>query len=528
MRPKYRQNAALNPLPLIGPGFRGLNTELADTIGQIDPTWALALQNTVFDSKGRVALRKGYTAVTTSAMTGTPTVRKVYEWVRDDGTTQLAAATDSKLWISTDAGVSWSDITGSLSFSAGHVVFTALDDILYATTSGQKVWKYTGSGTFTEISTSPVTRGVLISAYGRLWAAQDGSSSIYYCALLDGSTWSGTGTGSIDLAKVWTLGADNIVSLAAFGAAFVVFGRRHIVIYVDGEGSELGIQPDKMYVTDTIEGTGAVARDAVVSIGEGDLWFLSPLGIQSLTRVIAEKNNPIVSISRNVRSLVTSLISAHTGSADDLIAAFSAANQFALFVFPASSRVLCVDTRLQMEDGTYRFSEWRSLPYKGVCVSTADQGRTIWFPLAGGKIAKYDGYRDDTTGGNTSYSMVYSSPWIDGGPEAHNRLKILKELSLRLYGRETITGTLRWAIDYRPLEYSQAFTSDYTASGAEWGTGEWGEDEFGTGLRMRYDRIAMGQEGQYVQVYLTLASTDVAEVISLQELDLYMKLGTYV
>lgn len=526
MRQKFRQNVPLAPLPLIGPGFRGLNTELSSTIGLTDPTWALACQNAVFDDKGRLGLRKGYTTLTTAAMTGTPTVRAVHEFVREDGTASLVAASDAKLWASTDSGASWSDVTGSASFSAGRVKFVSFNDKVYATWPGGKVWVYTGSSTFTEIATSPVTRGVLITAYGRLWAAQDATSSVYYSALLDGSDWSGTDAGSLDLAKVWTLGTDNVVALAGFGAAFVVFGRRHILIYVDGAGSEVGIDPTNMYVTDTIEGTGAVARDTVISIGEGDLWFLSPLGIQSLARVIQEKNNPIVDLSRNVRSLVRSLISSHTGSADELGAVFSPENQFALFMFPASSRVIMVDTRTQMEDGTYRVTEWRSLPYHAIAVSVLSG--TVWFGLAGGKIAKYDAYRDDSTGAATSYSLVYSSPWLDGGESAHNRLKVMKELSLRLYGRETLTGTLRWGVDFKPLDYSQTFTSDYTAEGGEWGVGEWGEAEFGTGLRLRNERIAMGQEGQYVQVYVTVASTDVADLLSIQELVLYIKLGTYV
>lgn len=526
MRQKLRQNIPLNPLPLIGPGFRGLNTELSSTIGLVDPTWALACQNAVFDDKGRLGLRKGYTVLTGTAMTGTPTVRAIHEFRREDGTGSLVAASDAKLWASVDDGDTWTDVTGSASFSAGRVKFASFNDKVYATWPGAKVWVYTGSGTFTEIATAPVTRGVLITAYGRLWAAQDATSSIYYTALLDGSDWVGSDAGSVDAAKVWTLGTDNVVALAAFGAAFIVFGRRHILIYVDGAGSELGIDPTAMYVTDTIEGTGAVARDAIVSIGEGDLWFLSPLGIQSLARVIQEKNNPIVDLSKNVRSLVRSLISAHTGSADEIGAVFSKENQFALFMFPASQRVLMIDTRTAMEDGTYRVTEWRSLPYHAIEVSSLTD--RIWFGLAGGKIAYYNGYRDDSTGAATAYNIVFATPWLDAGPEAHNRLKIMKEMSLRLYGRETLTGTLRWGVDFKPLDYSQAFTSDYTAEGGEWGIGEWGEAEFGTGLRLRNERIAMGQEGQYVQVYLSIGSTDVADIVSIQELVLYLKLGTYV
>ena len=143
-------------------------------------------------------------------------------------------------------------------------------------------------------------------------------------------------------------------------------------------------------------------------------------------------------------------------------------------------------------------------------------------------VAEWPESRRTLTWVFSAYNIVYASPHLDAGPEAHNRLKILKEMSLRLYGRETLTGTLRWGVDFKPLDYSQAFTSDYTAEGGEWGIGEWGEAEFGTGLRLRNERIAMGQEGQYVQVYLSIGSTDVADIVSIQELVLYLKLGTYV
>lgn len=526
MRPKYRQNTPLAPIALIGPGFRGLNTELSSTIGLVDQTWALALQNAVFDDKGRLGLRKGYTVLTTVPMTSAPTVRAVHEYVRDDGSSSLVAASDAKLWASTDNGSTWTDVTGSLTFTGGRVKFVNFQDKVYACNPGSRVWVYTGSGNFTEIATSPVTSGVILAAYGRLWAVEDATSSVAYSALLDGSDWTGTDTGAIDASKVWTVGTDTIVGIAAFGAAMIFFGKRHILVYVDGAGSEVGILPDNMYVTDTIEGTGLVARDAIVAIGEGDLWFLGPLGIQSLSRVIQEKNNPLVDISRNVRSLVRSLITAHTGSDDEIQAVYSAENQFALFLFPASQRVLCVDTRIAMEDGTYRFSEWRSLPYH--CITRGPVTKTIYFGLAGGEVAYYNAYRDDSTGTPGTYNLIFSCPWLDFGPEVHNRLKMFKEVHVRLYGRETITGTLRWGVDFKPLDYSQAFTSDYTAEGGEWGVGEWGESEFGTGSRLRLSRIGVGQEGQYAQFYLSLEPTDVADQISLQEIVIYAKVGTYV
>lgn len=525
MRQKYKQPTPLEPLALIGPGFRGLNTELSSTIGLVDQTWALALQNTVWDEKGRIGLRKGYTTLTTVAMTTAPTVRIIHTFVRDDGTSSLLAATDAKLWASTDGALTWTDVSGSWAGATGQVKFVNFQDAAYATVAGSKVWVYTGAGNFTEIAASPVTTGVLLSSYGRLWAVEDGTATIKYSALLTGSGWTGSDTGGIDASKVWTQGTDTIVALASFGATFIVFGTRHILVYVDGAGSVLGIDPTQMYVTDTVEGTGAVARDAIVTIGEGDLWFLSPLGVQSLSRVIQEKNNPLVDLTKNVRGLVRSMISAHTGSADGIQAVFSKENYFVLFLFPVSQRVLMFDTRIQMEDGTYRVAEWRAMPYHAMNVSRLTG--IVYFGLAGGKVAKYATYLDDSSVAATPISMVFATPWLDGGAQSHNRLKILKEATIRMFGDGTIAGTARWGFDFLPLNYSQTFTSTFDAAVAEWGIAEWGEAEFTEGSRMRNEAVGLSLEGQYVQLYLTIVS-DSATQLSLQEIVLYAKLGRMV
>jgi hypothetical protein len=42
----------------------------------------------------------------------------------------------------------------------------------------------------------------------------------------------------------------------------IVIGKRHIVIWTDGAGAALGLDPTNIYVEDVIvEGAGTVARD---------------------------------------------------------------------------------------------------------------------------------------------------------------------------------------------------------------------------------------------------------------------------
>ena len=520
-----RGTAPLSPLPLVGPAFRGLNTELVESVGLLDSTWALVLQNVIWGRKGKPETRKGYVNQTSPVITGTPTLWGTHEVIKTDQTTYLVAiGSNFKFYVSTNDGVAWSDITGAVVTTSVKWKFLNFNGELYATAPGHRMHRYTGAGVLTELATSPVTNGVAISAFGRLWAAVDasGNSTLKYCALLDGTDWTGSASGSVDVSNAWTNGFNTINALAIIGASFVIFGETQILIYVDGAGSKLGIDPNNMYVVDTIEGTGTIHRDSIITIGVGDLWYLGPSGIQSLARVVADKTNPLVSISNNVYSLVKDLTAAHVGSVGNIKGIYHPSDNMALFIFPQSSEVLYFDTKAPMEDGTYRCAEWVSVPY---FTGTSRKNKDLVFGLAGGKLAKYSTYRDNAV---TPITMYFASPWMDFGESAHNLLKIMKEASVILYGLDVLTGVFQWAFDFRPLEYSTNFTSQYVATGAEYGSGEYGIDEYGSGLRNRTERVAMANEGQYVKVYFSIVSNATDQTVVLQEITLFGKPGRLV
>lgn len=523
--PRNTKTARATPLatlPMVAPGFRGLNTEMADAAGFVDTDWASVLSNAVFDDLGRISLREGHVVQTTVPIVGTPTILALHEFVRNDETTTVVCVgADYKIYASTDDTATWSDISGEFTanlLATAQVQFANFDNNLYATAPGFKVYKYTGTGAFVEIASSNATSGILLSAFGRLWAARDAADIIDYSGLLDGDDWTGTAAGSVEASNAWTNGADTIKSVNAFGASLIVFGTQHILIYVDGAGSELGIDPNNLYVVDTIEGTGTIHPQSVVPIGEGDLWYMSPQGVQSLARVIQDKVNPLVDISKNVKSLLQREVATHVGSEGRIQALFSPENRYCLFLFPESGRIVAFDTRVQLEDGTYRVTTWDNLDYFSLL---RRRNTDVVYGLAGGEASKQTGYRDDSV----VYDMAYASPWLNFGEDAHATLKVLKGFYAYLYGRETLTGTARWSFDFRPLEFSQPFTSDYTASGGEWGSGEWGEDEFGSGLRMRKQHIAGMGAGQFVKFYMSLQSTDVDAKVSIQEIGIRAKLG---
>ena len=517
---KTRQATPLSVLPLIGPGFSGLNTELSIASGFQDSSWASLLDNTVFDDLGRIALRRGYVDVTTVAITGTPELIRLHEYIQLDETTSIITITDAfEIHESSDDGATWSDISGDFdtnSLATAEVRFANLNGKLYATAPGFKVYEYTGSGTFTEIADSPVSRGLILSAFGRLWVPQDATDTIKYSGLINGTDWTSTSSGSIDAANVWTNGQDTIKAITAFGATLVVFGRKHVIMYVDGAGSELGVDPDSLYVVDTVEGTGTNHPDSVLNIGEGDLWYVGDQGIQSLARVIEDKVNPLADVTRNVKSLLQARILGNIGSNGSIQGIFSPEERFALYNFKEEPSAISFDTRFKLPDGTFRISTW------DIDVSSILRRRNgdVVFGLDAGNLGRYDTYRDD----GVAYAMTWASPWMNFGQEAHDRLKIIKSFYAHIYGGGTITGDARWGFNYRPLEHVFAYTSTYVASGAEFNDGEWGSGEFGLGLRARKVDIAGSGQGQVVKFYLTLQS-DVDRKIALAEVGTRAKIG---
>lgn len=525
-RQPYRNFGGVDPYPLISPGFLGLNTELVSAAGNIDGQWALDLREAVFDEFGTISTRKGWENATTTAMTGGPSVTRLFEFLDISGNAKLIGQTTDKLWLSTDDGDSWSDITGSVAFSGVTWKFVNFYGSVVGAAPGYKPIVYTGSGNFAEVTAGsgavPTTNGTITSAYGRVWVGEDATGAVVYCALLDVTLWAtADGAGSIDPSNVWTQGQDEVMGLAAFGANFCIFGKRHILIYVDGAGSTVGIDPDNMYIVDTIEGTGLACRDSIVPVGEGDLLFVSTIGVQSLRRVVSDKNNPLTDVTRWQRSLVKQLVAAETADGRYSVQGiYNPINQFVLYLFPASQRILMLDTRFPMQDGTLRAAEWRSQTH--TCLLSRLDG-TVLFGRSDGKVATYSSYRDN----GTAYALIYGSPWLDGGPQLADRIKHPKRVTFDIVGRETLTVITRWGFDFRGLEYSNTQTNDYVASGSEWALGEWNEAEWSGGIRSRRGYTPMSANGYVFKVWFSITSTDVSERAAIRRLAVFFRTGRY-
>lgn len=528
---RYHGGAALVPINLTSPAFFGLNSEESGSI--LGPEWATTLTNAVFDSSGRPAARKGWNSITSSAFADP--IERVHEFWQADGTSELIFTTDSDILRDTGTPTS---IDGTLTISDGNIKFGNFNDkcIAFGIGTGGIPAVYTGAGNFTDIAvnsgTAP-TGSIGTAAFGRVWAVDADLSTIRYSALLDETRWDpADGGGTIDMHNVWPAGTDSIVAITEFGGDLIVFGENTTVVWTDNANSSLGIDPDELYVSDTIPGVGAISQFAMAGAA-GDLWFLSPSGVVGLKRELVQKSTPTENISQNIQSQLLTLLDAETNP-DNITMTYSPREDFVLLTFPTSQRTLCFDTRRQMEDGAFRVTIW-NVPLR---VSTYVQdSRALMGALDGldGEVVTYSG-NDDAT---SSYSFIYESGWLDLGQEATQYLKFVKRLTSLVFietntnvehtieydfGGETFRDTRSVAgggsSEYSIAEFGTNGSKDPSDSGLVAGTDV---AEYSGGIVLRTMRVPGAGSGQYIKVGISVDTNNAN--FALQQINLFAKIG---
>lgn len=518
--PRQHGGSALTYIPLTVPAFFGLNNQAATSL--LGPEWATTLTNSVIDDASRVASRKGYNKVTT-----TPTAQQftqLFEYLLYDETVELLANQDNSTVVrSTDDGATWTDVSGTATGLSANMQFLNFNDNLIAVTAkGNAQAQYSGT-TFIDLAPTGIGTGdVGLSAFGRVWITNSDNTALQYSALLDETTWTGIGTGAIDMKNIWPTG-DNITAVAAFNGALVIFGSRNIAIYGDGQGSELGINPENAYLVDTISGIGCIARDSVQNV-DGDLWFLSANGVQSLGRLIQEKSNPLNNLSKNNQDYLAGFVGQST---PELIrAVYSPVDRFYLLSLPRTSSgtesgvALCFDTRGFLEDGSARLTgTWNWLVPRAPLIRKDKTFITGIFNVIG-SVGLYDGFEDD----DTAYPFQWESGWIDITQQGF--LIIPKRVTGLFFTDTASTVTLSWKFDFRT---GSGTTRQVTFTGlgtrAEYSVGEWSISEFGGAERLREGKVAGAGTGEFIKLG-TSVSIDGGE-FAIQQLELFAKIGRF-
>jgi len=483
----------LQTVSISAPGFFGLNTQ--DSPLDLAAGFALVATNCVIDQYGRIGSRKGWARVNSSSGNlGANDVGVIHELVQADGTLTVLFAGNNKLFkldgsnavveLTYGGGGTTPTITASnwscaslngitYFFQTGHdpLVF----DPAVSTTTYRRVSEKSGyTGTVPSAN-------IAISAFGRLWVADTTTDNVtvYFSDLLAGHIWSTGTAGSLNIDRVWPNGADEITGLAAHNGFLIIFGKRQILVYANAT------TPSTMSLNDTVGGIGCIARDSIQSTGK-DILFLSNSGVRSFARTIIEKSAPLGDLSKNIRSDFMSIVSSETLA--NIKTVYSEKEAFYLLTLPTVKEVYCFDTRVQLQDGSFRVTSWDSIE------PTALLSRRNGDLLIGknGYVGKYSTYQDH----NTAYRMLYYTNHADLGNA--NVTSLLKRLKVVVIGGSNQYLTMKWGFD---------FSTNYLSANAlipaqgvyEYGIAEYNVAEYSSGVALQTLSISASGSGKIVQ-----------------------------
>jgi len=509
---------------IAAPAFFGLNTQESGVT--LQDGFALHADNCVIDKYGRLGARKGWVPVSTAKDT-----------VADDnvGVTLLGlnnfkdiAGIDTMLsWSATEFFKGTTDLTTLTPtttdiISAGNWQTATLNDHHYLFQRDYLPLVYTNetvADTFETIAghtgatVGSQSANTVLAAYGRLWTADTSTNktTVWFSNVLEGTSWSTGTAGSIDISSVLTRGMDEIVALGAHNGYLIIFCKDNVIIYGDNDNFQLGMTTSSMTLVEVIEGVGCIARDSVQNTGE-DILFLSNTGIRSLNRTVQEKSQPMKDISKNVRDDIRQAITIENLA--NVKSVYSPINAFYLLVFPASKQTFCFDTRVPMEDGSFRATVWPRLTPKALL----SLGSELYFAQPNG-VAKYSSYQDN----GVKYGMTYYSNFFD--LDMPNVNKIVKRLTATTVGVTGQEFTLKIGYEYSPIYFTQTFTLD-TGTVFEYGAGvasEYNIAEYSGSMLINEHVSATRGAGNIIQVGFT---TDIdGGAMSLQKLSIYAKQG---
>lgn len=505
-------SAPLAPISLVADGVKGLNLQKQNEL--LDPSWATEATNLVFNAQGSLSSRNGWTVLTTTPISGSPAIGQIFEYTPITGSNIVITAAGNKLYKGT---TTLTDITGTLTITANNWKFVNFNGLCYGLQAGHPLIQYNGTGNFSAVTaaTGTVPDGnELLSAFGRLWSTDSTGQLLIYSQLLDATNWTVTGAGNFNLTSVWGNGNDRIIGLASFNSLLIVFGTKNVIVWGDGSGSDLGLNPINAFVQDIVPGIGLVARDSVQNCNGDDLVFLASSGVQSLKRLIIERSNAIKNLSLNVRDTLNTAVAADTAA--NIRSTYNAFNGIYVLLLPATAQMYVFDTKVVLDDGSWRVTIWDS--FVPSALLTLHDSTTVYGGLLG-RLFQYGGLTDN---GN-AYTCTYNSPWLSLGEEVQTRIKMLKRISAIIAVVGTGVLTTSWAYDFSSSfnTYQNAISSGSTSG--LWGTSFWGLSTWGPASQTISVAAPASGAGQFIKIGLSFPISN--STMTFLQTQLYAKVG---
>lgn len=527
----------IQPIDIIAPGSFGLNTERGETL--LRPQWATTALNAVINRSGRIGARKGWQQITSTPIAGTPTIDVLFEQLTTAGDADIISTAGNKIFVGTsDYTIAANDITSTTAPTANHWKFVNLSGKAYGVQRGHKPISRASGQDFADMvftvdeGFNPPNNGNdILAAFGRLWFVDGDQQTIRYSALQGPELHTlEDGGGIIDMTSVWTTGTDVVVAIYALGANLIVFGRNHIVLWADKRGTELGLDPASLEVVDTIEGTGCIARDSVAATGEGDLVYLSRHGLQSLGRVIQQKSNPIVSLTKNIRTdFQAAILEQSRGDVnfDQVRGVYSQEEGLYILNMPGTGQMFVLDTThpFQDDDGQPAVPVTIWEVGGGIGGLTADKDGRVLFGSAG-VAGRYAAAQDN----GATYTFDFFTGWLDFD-QLNHRIKMLKEIVGSIVAGQG-SVTFQWEFDFsgkintRSIAFVTEAAAQFNLLGVGLNRAEFGLGEFSGGTKQNRVTVPAFGEGQFIRIGVTAVINGFELVV--QQTSLSPKIGRMV
>jgi len=557
--PQPQQNISIQ-----APAFQGVNSE--DSPLTQDPTFASRANNAVIDEFGRIGARKGFRNFVNAwnFPTVVPPVGAVrvesesYSMAHADGMKPIVGM-HATWYDSGDVAVGSDYYFGLIDLATDEVeiidipaphnvescvkgqILTFANDGKYYIFSDQPMLMVdpvakTCTTMFSDAGWLPpqddgqtystdMAGDVATAAYGRIWASGVGGDyqRIYYSSLENPYWWyDGKATpthsqntgGIIDVSQYWPTGTDRIVAIKAHNNMLIVFGRNSILLYGNPVGDPAAI--GGIYLQDTIEGLGCIARDALTSTGS-DLLFVDDTGVRSLGRSIQEQSVPVGDLTANVRSDVAFFIQ-QTADLDTISLNYWPQEGLTVLNFVQNKKAFVMDMKRPSSTGGMRITTWtehewdRSLHVEDGVTDTVLLGATD-----GTGVKEYRGYVDNVS---DTYRFSYQSNPLTFGDSV--RQKFPKRMDLTIVTRDApVTAYARWGAE--TLDYVKQLDIDSQLPGL-YGLAQFGNSTYGQSADT-IKRYRVNTKGSGAFVTLGVDADINGGVFSLQELNIQTLLG---
>jgi hypothetical protein len=239
-------------------------------------------ENMIMDTSGGRKKRGQQTYYNSSAITSTPTISGVWEFwksgVAGSPTQKLVAHTSAGKFYRDDMDGTWDEIGTGFESSKIPDATVFGDKIILTTSSTSDAPQYWDQTTFGALAGSPPNFNWSFVHRGRLLVGGIAATPhrIQYSQALDPTTWSGVGTGYIDIDP--NDGDEKgVVGAISFGGEAFIF-KHNSTHRLVGSGPEDWTKPAPV-----LPGIGALNHRCIVAT-ENDIYFASRRGLMSLKK----------------------------------------------------------------------------------------------------------------------------------------------------------------------------------------------------------------------------------------------------